>query len=97
MLPKPVPSGYGPVAKLCPPVDLRAIANWSNEQGRALLLMALIGGMEPASGSTASSVEQHLGFWIDEAAKAVVLADGMPLTIHWFDDHWISAARGDTS
>jgi hypothetical protein len=66
-------------------------------RGRALLLMALIGGMEPASGSTSSSVEEHLGFWIDEAAKAVVLADGMSLTIHRFDDHWISAARGDTS
>ena len=27
-------------------------------------------------GSTSSSVEEHLGFWIDEAAKTVVLADG---------------------
>src|ERR1700730_10835228 len=34
---------------------------------------------------------------IDEAAKTVVLADGTPLTVHRFDDHWISAARGDTS
>ena len=24
--------GYGPVVKLCPPADVRAIANWSNEQ-----------------------------------------------------------------
>jgi hypothetical protein len=48
-------------------------------------------------GSTSSSVEEHFGFWIDEAAKALVLADGSPLTVHRFDDHWISAARGDTS
>ena len=26
-----------------------------------------------------------------------MLADGTPLTVHRFDDHWISAARGDTS
>jgi hypothetical protein len=31
-------------------------------------------------GSTSSSVEEHLRFWIDEAAKTVVLADGTPLT-----------------
>jgi hypothetical protein len=48
-------------------------------------------------GSTSSSVEEHLGFWVDEAAKTFVLADGTPLTVHRFDDHWISAARGDTS
>src|SRR3984893_15710775 len=48
-------------------------------------------------GSTSSSVEEHLGFWIDEAAKTLVLADGTPLTVHRFDDHWISAARGDMS
>ena len=48
-------------------------------------------------GSTSSSVEEHLGFWIDEAAKTLVFADGTPLTVHRFDDHWISAARGDTS
>src|ERR1700730_8992574 len=29
---EPVPSRLWPAAKLCPPVDVRAIANWSNEQ-----------------------------------------------------------------
>jgi hypothetical protein len=48
-------------------------------------------------GSTSSSVEETLGFWIDETAKTVVLADGTPLTVHRFDDHWISAVRGDMS
>jgi hypothetical protein len=48
-------------------------------------------------GSTSSSVEEQLGFWIDEAAKTVVLADGTPLTVHRFDDRWISAGRGDMS
>jgi hypothetical protein len=38
-----------------------------------------------------------LGFWIDEAAKILTRADGMPLTIRRFDDRWISAARGDVS
>ena len=29
--------------------------------------------------------------------KPVVLANGTPLTVHRFDDRWISAARGDMS
>jgi hypothetical protein len=48
-------------------------------------------------GSTSSSFEENLGFWIDEAAKTLVLADGTPFTIRQFDDRWISAARGDMS
>jgi hypothetical protein len=36
-----------------------------------------------------------LGFWIDEAAKTLVLTDGTPLTVRRFGDHWISAAHGD--
>jgi hypothetical protein len=48
-------------------------------------------------GSTSSSIEENLGFWIDEAAKTLVFADGAPLTVRRFDDRWISAARGDMS
>jgi hypothetical protein len=48
-------------------------------------------------GSTSSSIEENLGFWIDETAKTVVLADGMPLTVRRFDGTWISATRGDMS
>ncbi len=48
-------------------------------------------------GSTSSSIEENLGFQIDEAAKTIVLADGTPLTVRRFDDRWISAARGDLS
>ena len=48
-------------------------------------------------GSTSSSVEENLGFWIDEAAKTLVLADGRALTVRRFDDSWISAALGDMS
>jgi hypothetical protein len=51
--------------------------------------------IDAPSGSTSSSVEEHSGFWIDETAKTLVLADGTPLTVHRFDDHWISAVRGD--
>jgi hypothetical protein len=48
-------------------------------------------------GSTSSSIEENLGFWIDDAAKTVVLADGTSLTVRRFDDNWISAIRGDMS
>src|SRR6266568_3488280 len=48
-------------------------------------------------GSTSSSIEENLGFWIDDAAKTLVLADDPPLTVRRFDDRWISAARGDMS
>ena len=53
--------------------------------------------VDAPKGSTSSTVEGHLGFWIDEAAKTLVLADRTPLTVHRFDDHWISATRGDMS
>jgi hypothetical protein len=48
-------------------------------------------------GSTLSSIEQNLKFWIDEAAKTITLVDGTPLTVRRFEDRWISAARGDIS
>ena len=48
-------------------------------------------------GRTSSSIEENFGFWIDEVAKTLVLADGTPLTVRRFDDRWISAARGDIS
>jgi hypothetical protein len=53
--------------------------------------------VDAPKGSTSSTVEGHLGFWIDEAAKTLVLADHTPLTVQRFDDHWISATRGDMS
>jgi hypothetical protein len=46
-------------------------------------------------GSNQSSTEDKLGFWIDEAAKTIMLSDGTVLAVHRFDDHWISADRGD--
>jgi hypothetical protein len=48
-------------------------------------------------GSTSSSLQESLGFWIDEAAKTIMLVDGTPLAVRRFDDRWISAARGDRS
>jgi hypothetical protein len=48
-------------------------------------------------GSTSSSLQETLGFQIDEAAKTIVLVEGTPLTVRRFDDRWISAARGDLS
>lgn len=53
--------------------------------------------VDAPSGSTSSTIEENLGFWIDETAKTIVLADGMPLTVRRFDGTWISATRGDMS
>jgi hypothetical protein len=47
--------------------------------------------------SSSSSLQENLGFQIDEAAKTIVLVDGTPLTVRRFNDRWISAARGDLS
>ena len=51
----------------------------------------------PTGNSSTSSTEENVGFWIDEAAKIITLADGTPLMVRRFDDRWISAARGDVS
>jgi hypothetical protein len=48
-------------------------------------------------GSTSSSLQESLGFQIDEVAKTIMLVDGTPLTVRRFNDRWISAARGDLS
>ena len=53
--------------------------------------------VDTPKGSTSSSEEESLGFWIDEGAKALMLADGTPLTVRRFDSHWISARRDDVS
>ena len=53
--------------------------------------------VDTPKGSTSSSVEESLGFWIDEAAKALMLAGGTPLIVRRFDSHWISAGRDDAS
>jgi hypothetical protein len=45
--------------------------------------------VDTTRGSSSSTVEEHLGFWIDEAAKTLVLADGTALAVRRFDDHWI--------
>jgi hypothetical protein len=34
--------------------------------------------VDAASGSTSSKTEENLGFWIDETAKSLTLADGTP-------------------
>jgi hypothetical protein len=53
--------------------------------------------VDTPKGSTSSSIDENIGFWTDEAAKSVLFVDGTPLTVRRFDDHWISAARGDVS
>jgi hypothetical protein len=53
--------------------------------------------VDTPSGSSSSSLQENLGFQIDEAAKTIMLVDGTPLTVRRFDDRWISAARGDLS
>jgi hypothetical protein len=53
--------------------------------------------VDTPSGSSSSSLQENLGFWIDEAAKTIIPLDGTPLTVRRFDDRWISVARGDIS
>ena len=53
--------------------------------------------VDAPKGSTSSSIDEHIGFWVDEAAKTIALANGTPLTVRRFDDYWISAASGDVS
>ena len=48
-------------------------------------------------GSTLSSIDENIGFWIDEAAKTIALANGKALTVRRFNDHAISAVGGDVS
>jgi hypothetical protein len=48
-------------------------------------------------GSSSSSLQENLGFQIDEPAKTIVLGDGTPMTVRRFDDRRISAALGDLS
>jgi len=53
--------------------------------------------VDAPKGTTSSSTEENLGFWIDEATKIVTLADGKKLNVGRFDDRWISAVSGDVS
>ena len=53
--------------------------------------------VDAPKGITSSSTEENFGFWIDEAAKIVTLADGKKLTVRRFDDGWISAVSADVS
>ena len=53
--------------------------------------------VDAPSGSTSSSIEENLGFWIDDAAKTLMLGEGTALTVRRLDDRWISAVRGDMS
>jgi hypothetical protein len=53
--------------------------------------------VDAPKGATSSSIEENVGFWIDEATKIVTLADGKKLDIRRFDDRWISAVSGDVS
>ena len=53
--------------------------------------------IDAPNGKSSLSTEESVGFWIDDAAKIMTLADGTPLIVRRFDDRWISAARGDVS
>jgi hypothetical protein len=80
---------------------LMAFVAWSPDSALARRYLSCLAKkvviVDTPRGSTSSSVEESLGFWIDEVAKSLVLADGTPLTVRRFDTHWISAARDDMS
>ena len=47
--------------------------------------------------NTHSSGEEVLGFWVDDMAKTITFADGMPFTVGRLDDRRITASHGDMS
>ena len=52
--------------------------------------------MTNKAGQTNSvEVEEHMIFWIDDAAKTFILSDGRRLRISRFDKSWISASSDD--
>ena len=53
--------------------------------------------IDTPTGSSSSDTKENLNFWIDEAAKKVSFADGVPLSIQRFDDRWISVTGGGVS
>ena len=54
--------------------------------------------IEEGPGKGASSIhEKSLSFWLDDASKAITLADGAALIVTRFDDNWISAKHGSIS
>ena len=53
--------------------------------------------IDAPNGKSSLSTEENVGFWIDEAAKAITLEGGTPLIVRRFDDRWIGAARDDVS
>jgi hypothetical protein len=52
--------------------------------------------MTNKAGQTGSiQVEEHMTFWIDDAAKTFVFSDDRWLRISRFDKSWISASNED--
>ena len=52
--------------------------------------------MTNKAGRTGSvQVEEHMTFWIDDAAKTFIFSDGQLLRISRFDKSWISGSRED--
>lgn len=54
--------------------------------------VAIIGA---STGQTSSRSEENLSFVIDDAAKTVTFADGIPLAVTRLDSRWISANHDD--
>jgi hypothetical protein len=53
--------------------------------------------VDAPSGSSSSTAEEQLRFWINEGTKTVTFADGVPLSVRRFDARWISATYSDIS
>jgi hypothetical protein len=50
-----------------------------------------------SSGESSSTKETNMSFWVDDAARTVVFADGTALVVTRFDDNRISATRDNSS
>jgi hypothetical protein len=54
--------------------------------------------IEEGAGRGSLSVhEKSVSFWLDDASKTIIFADGTALTVTRFDKNWISAKHGGIS
>ncbi len=72
------------LATLAQPVQARTDVNCATT--RVIITSA-------PGGNRSVQIEDHLSFWIDDAAKTLAFSDGRPLRVTRFDDSWISADR----
>jgi len=77
-----------PLADLSHPALARTYLNCTSRE------VVIVSGSSEESSSTR---ETNMGFWVDDAARTVMFADGTALATTRFDDNRISASRDNSS